>query len=40
MRAVYSQKPTIHYLPIDEDHPCAPEDAYSLSKVYEALYSR
>lgn len=26
---VYSQRPRYDYLPLDEKHPCRPEDAYS-----------
>ncbi|WVF69065.1 hypothetical protein IAT40_003839 [Kwoniella sp. CBS 6097] len=29
---LFSKRPTFDYLPIDEKHPCRPEDAYSLSK--------
>lgn len=31
--AEYSERPTLHYLPLDEEHPCNPEDAYSVSKL-------
>ncbi|KAG9224203.1 hypothetical protein CCMSSC00406_0004702 [Pleurotus cornucopiae] len=30
---VYSQAPHFHYFPIDEDHPCLPDEPYGLSKV-------
>lgn len=30
---VYSQSPNIHYFPIDENHPCLPDEPYGLSKV-------
>lgn len=29
---VFSKQPRFDYLPMDEDHPCYPEDAYSLAK--------
>ncbi|WVQ84281.1 hypothetical protein IAT38_006433 [Cryptococcus sp. DSM 104549] len=31
---LYSQRPQYDYLPLDEEHPCRPEDAYSLSKHF------
>ncbi|KAI5118133.1 hypothetical protein M0805_001732 [Coniferiporia weirii] len=30
---VYSQGPKLHYFPIDEDHPCEPDEPYGLSKL-------
>jgi len=30
---VFSQSPNIHYFPIDENHPCLPDEPYGLSKV-------
>ncbi|KAF9485216.1 NAD-binding protein [Pholiota conissans] len=30
---VYSQKSRVQYFPIDEDHPCEPDEPYGLSKV-------
>ncbi|KAJ8515865.1 hypothetical protein ONZ45_g6761 [Pleurotus djamor] len=30
---VYSQQPNFLYFPIDEDHPCLPDEPYGLSKV-------
>ncbi|THH08583.1 hypothetical protein EW145_g2613 [Phellinidium pouzarii] len=30
---VYSQGPKPHYFPIDEDHPCEPDEPYGLSKL-------
>ncbi|KAF8962736.1 NAD(P)-binding protein [Flammula alnicola] len=30
---VYSKQPRYHYFPIDEDHPCEPDEPYGLSKV-------
>ncbi|KAF4596508.1 hypothetical protein EYR40_007794 [Pleurotus pulmonarius] len=30
---VYSQSPHFQYFPIDEDHPCLPDEPYGLSKV-------
>jgi len=30
---VYSQGPHFEYFPIDEDHPCLPDEPYGLSKV-------
>ncbi|THH12777.1 hypothetical protein EW146_g7374 [Bondarzewia mesenterica] len=30
---VYSQKPHFEYFPIDEDHPCLPDEPYGLSKL-------
>lgn len=30
---VYSTEPRYDYFPVDEQHPCYPEDAYSLSKL-------
>ncbi|THH00236.1 hypothetical protein EW026_g2292 [Hermanssonia centrifuga] len=30
---VWSQGPKLHYLPLDEDHPCEPDEPYGLSKV-------
>ncbi|KAK8864135.1 hypothetical protein IAR55_001381 [Kwoniella newhampshirensis] len=29
---IYCKRPTFYYLPLDEKHPCRPEDAYSLCK--------
>lgn len=29
----YSQTPRIHYFPIDEEHPCEPDEPYGLSKL-------
>ncbi|KAI5892579.1 NAD(P)-binding protein [Schizophyllum commune H4-8] len=34
---VYSQKPDFHYFPIDEEHPCHPDEPYGLSKVIAEL---
>jgi len=33
---VYSQGPHFEYFPIDEDHPCLPDEPYGLSKLYVA----
>ncbi|OCH83965.1 NAD(P)-binding protein [Obba rivulosa] len=30
---VYSVKPIFDYLPLDEDHPCRPDEPYGLSKI-------
>ena len=35
--AVYSKRPHFDYLPVDESHPCYPEDAYSISKLWVLL---
>ena len=32
LTTVYSKRPKVDYLPLDENHPQRPEDAYSLSK--------
>ncbi|OCF35069.1 hypothetical protein I316_03109 [Kwoniella heveanensis BCC8398] len=34
---LFSRRPAFNYLPIDEKHPCRPEDAYSLSKYMTEL---
>ncbi|TRM65067.1 hypothetical protein BD626DRAFT_490797 [Schizophyllum amplum] len=34
---VYSQKPDFHYFPLDEEHPCLPDEPYGLSKVIAEL---
>ncbi|KAL1707933.1 hypothetical protein EV121DRAFT_277551 [Schizophyllum commune] len=34
---VYSQKPDFRYFPIDEEHPCLPDEPYGLSKVIAEL---
>ncbi|WVQ96574.1 hypothetical protein IAU59_003679 [Kwoniella sp. CBS 9459] len=34
---LFSKRPTFDYLPVDEKHPCQPEDAYSLSKFMSEL---
>ena len=31
---IWSVRPRIYYVPIDEEHPCEPDDPYGLSKVY------
>ncbi|KDR76364.1 hypothetical protein GALMADRAFT_247805 [Galerina marginata CBS 339.88] len=31
--ACYSKKPRLYYFPIDEHHPCEPDEPYGLSKV-------
>ena len=31
---VYSQGPHFEYFPIDENHPCLPDEPYGLSKMY------
>ncbi|WVW85130.1 hypothetical protein I302_107167 [Kwoniella bestiolae CBS 10118] len=36
---LFSHRPTFDYLPIDENHPCRPEDAYSMSKYFCELQS-
>ncbi|WWD05136.1 hypothetical protein V865_003208 [Kwoniella europaea PYCC6329] len=36
---LFSHRPTFDYLPIDEKHPCRPEDAYSMSKYFCELQS-
>ncbi|KAI0339092.1 NAD(P)-binding protein [Trametopsis cervina] len=33
IRLVLGIKPKVHYLPLDEDHPCEPDEPYGLSKV-------
>jgi len=33
MGLVFNLKPCVHYFPVDEDHPCAPDEAYGLSKL-------
>lgn len=33
LRGVYSTEPTFHYFPIDENHPCEPDEPYGLSKL-------
>lgn len=34
VRLVWSLNPKVEYLPLDEDHPCEPDEPYGLSKVY------
>ncbi|KAA1467724.1 NAD(P)-binding protein [Dentipellis sp. KUC8613] len=34
---VYSKQPQFEYFPIDEDHPCLPDEPYGLSKVISEL---
>ncbi|KAL1745591.1 hypothetical protein HDZ31DRAFT_36063 [Schizophyllum fasciatum] len=34
---VYSQKPDFRYFPLDEEHPCLPDEPYGLSKVIAEL---
>ncbi|WWC63011.1 uncharacterized protein I303_105609 [Kwoniella dejecticola CBS 10117] len=36
---LFSRRPTFDYLPLDENHPCRPEDAYSMSKYFCELQS-
>nr|ODN93358.1 hypothetical protein L203_00629 [Cryptococcus depauperatus CBS 7841]ODO02378.1 hypothetical protein L204_01111 [Cryptococcus depauperatus CBS 7855] len=36
---LYSQRPKYDYLPLDESHPCRPEDAYSVAKYFCELQS-
>ncbi|KAG1747052.1 NAD(P)-binding protein [Suillus paluster] len=33
LRGVYSTEPIFHYFPIDENHPCEPDEPYGLSKL-------
>ncbi|KAG1743014.1 NAD(P)-binding protein [Suillus lakei] len=33
LRGVYSTEPVFHYFPIDENHPCEPDEPYGLSKL-------
>ncbi|OJA11123.1 hypothetical protein AZE42_02377 [Rhizopogon vesiculosus] len=33
LRAVFSPEPIFHYFPIDENHPCEPDEPYGLSKL-------
>ncbi|MCB1103192.1 MAG: NAD(P)-dependent oxidoreductase [Opitutaceae bacterium] len=33
MGMTFNLKPCVHYLPLDEDHPCEPDEAYGLSKL-------
>jgi len=35
-----AQPKTPHYLPVDEEHPCAPEDEYGLSKLVGEMMCR
>ncbi|CCL98793.1 uncharacterized protein FIBRA_00798 [Fibroporia radiculosa] len=37
IKLVYSVKPAIDYFPIDESHPCEPDEPYGLSKVIAEL---
>ena len=30
---VWSQKPKLYYVPLDEEHPCEPDEPYGLSKL-------
>ncbi|KIY67470.1 NAD(P)-binding protein [Cylindrobasidium torrendii FP15055 ss-10] len=34
---VYSQRPRLEYFPIDENHPCLPDEPYGLSKLIAEL---
>ncbi|WWC71181.1 uncharacterized protein I206_105134 [Kwoniella pini CBS 10737] len=36
---LFSKQPILDYLPLDEKHPCRPEDAYSMSKYFCELQS-
>jgi len=33
LRGVFSTEPIFHYFPIDENHPCEPDEPYGLSKL-------
>lgn len=33
MGMTFNVKPCVHYLPVDEAHPCGPDEAYGLSKL-------
>jgi len=33
LRGVYAKTSQLHYVPIDENHPCEPDEPYGLSKV-------
>ncbi|KAG0704382.1 NAD(P)-binding protein [Suillus ampliporus] len=33
LRGMYSTEPIFHYFPIDENHPCEPDEPYGLSKL-------
>ncbi|KAF5367442.1 hypothetical protein D9758_003809 [Tetrapyrgos nigripes] len=33
VQLVYSKQPHFHYFPIDEEHPCLPDEPYGLSKL-------
>jgi len=35
VQLVWSKQTTLHYLPLDEDHPREPDEPYGLSKLYE-----
>lgn len=34
VRLVWSVKPKLYYLPLDEEHPREPDEPYGLSKLY------
>ncbi|KAG1872142.1 NAD(P)-binding protein [Suillus tomentosus] len=37
LRGVFSTEPVFHYFPIDENHPCEPDEPYGLSKLISEM---